>query len=644
MSSSFKMNNFHRKLSIILAFLLLIGVTTIAYFPALSGGFIFDDFHSLKKLVVLRGEPNFQNIITYLGLSDTGPLKRPIPVLSFIWDASNWPADPKSFKVTNLVLHVLNGLLLFLLIFKICKLQPKDNKAALFIAFFATAFWLVHPFLLSTPMYVVRRMAMFPLTFMLMGFILYIRIRSNQQNHHNKSNLWLVLVVWSMTFLAMLSKENGVLFLAFIALFEVLIVQKYLGFQKLSGLVANFIYKIPMIVVGIMLLLVLPHFLERYDVREFTLLDRVLTELRVLATYLKHLVIPSYFTEGVFTDGFSFSRGLFEPISTLFSGILVLGLLVLAWFARNKYTWVSFAIFFFFVAHLIESTVIPLELYYEHRNYVASIFLFVPFAIFLSRISQKSLIYGMIPIAILVYLTFTTFLRANMWGDNLLLHEQTMEKFPNSKRAATLTADLYDRMGYQTNAFEILLRASDHHNDLDLKMNMLLIKCSNQSITDEDMSQLYLDFEQVPFTGFDLATYTALFKKLLDDECGLEQKKNYAFLLLQALEQNEFKDKEFAQASIKYYQAFYAVVEELDYDKAVTLFKQVYAINGSYDYLLSAIDELLEKEAYESALNVLNFTEANYQHDFKWKIDWNDLDEKLIEMRSIILTEMQKKL
>ena len=158
------------------------------------------------------------------------------------------------------------------------------------------------------------------------------------------------------------------------------------------------------------------------------------------------------------------------------------------------------------------------------------------------------------------------------------------------------------------------------------------------------MSQLYLDFEQVPFTGFDLATYTALFKKLLDDECGLEQKKNYAFLLLQALEQNEFKDKEFAQASIKYYQAFYAVVEELDYDKAVTLFKQVYAINGSYDYLLSAIDELLEKEAYESALNVLNFTEANYQHDFKWKIDWNDLDEKLIEMRSIILTEMQKKL
>ena len=54
--------------------------------------------------------------------------------------------------------------------------------------------------------------------------------------------------------------------------------------------------------------------------------------------------------------------------------------------------------------------------------------------------------------------------------------------------------------------------------------------------------------------------------------------------------------------------------------------------------------EQQEKEAYESALNVLNFTEANYQHDFKWKIDWNDLDEKLIEMRSIILTEMQKKL
>ena len=47
--------------------------------------------------------------------------------------------------------------------------------------------------------------------------------------------------------------------------------------------------------------------------------------------------------------------------------------------ARRK-PLLSFCMLFFFLNHLVEGTVIPLELIYEHRNYIPSMLFFVPVA------------------------------------------------------------------------------------------------------------------------------------------------------------------------------------------------------------------------------------------------------------------------
>src|SRR5690554_1208588 len=205
-----------------------------AYKPGLTGGYIFDDYHSLKKLVIIDDDINVHNSLDYLKSSDTGPLKRPISVFSFLLDAQNWPAEAYSFKRTNVIIHLINGLLLFTIIWQILSHHPQHRRIRNGIAFFATGFWLLHPFLASTTLYIVQRMAMLPLTFMLLGMITYVWGRFRYDQVKGASNLLILMTaVFGGTLLAMLSKENGVLFLPLIALFEVTIIQKYLQLKPL---------------------------------------------------------------------------------------------------------------------------------------------------------------------------------------------------------------------------------------------------------------------------------------------------------------------------------------------------------------------------------------------------------------------------
>src|SRR5690554_1933884 len=266
-----------------------------AYKPGLTGGYIFDDYHSLKKLVIIDDDINVHNSLDYLKSSDTGPLKRPISVFSFLLDAQNWPAEAYSFKRTNVIIHLINGLLLFTIIWQILSHHPQHRRIRNGIAFFATGFWLLHPFLASTTLYIVQRMAMLPLTFMLMGMIVYVwgRLR----HHHSKSILnYIILItaVFGGTLLAMLSKENKILFLPLMALFEVFIIQKYLQLERLPKIFRIFVFYIPIVLLGIAFMVALPGFMNRYDVRDFTAFERQLSQFRVLTDYLYHLFIPKY--------------------------------------------------------------------------------------------------------------------------------------------------------------------------------------------------------------------------------------------------------------------------------------------------------------------------------------------------------------
>ena len=103
--------------------LLLVVMAWLSYQPGLTGGFMLDDENNLKDLAIIDNELSLEHLRVYFGESTSGPLKRPISVFSFLLDAQDWPADAYSFKRTNIIIHIINGALLFFLLSFIFRLK-----------------------------------------------------------------------------------------------------------------------------------------------------------------------------------------------------------------------------------------------------------------------------------------------------------------------------------------------------------------------------------------------------------------------------------------------------------------------------------------------------------------------------------------
>lgn len=76
---------------------------------------------------------------------------------------------------------------------------------------------------------------------------------------------------------------------------------------------------------------------------------------------------------GLYTDDFAISNGLVSPPSTLLALLGLAGISIAAIALRKRAPSVFAGWFFFLVAHSVESTILPLEMYYEHRNYLPSL-------------------------------------------------------------------------------------------------------------------------------------------------------------------------------------------------------------------------------------------------------------------------------
>jgi tetratricopeptide (TPR) repeat protein len=114
----------------------------------------------------------------------------------------------------------------------------------------------------------------------------------------------------------------------------------------------------------------------------------------------------------------------------------------------------SFAILFFFLNHAVESTVIHLELIFEHRNYLPSLFLFLPIAAFMVEMickSNKTCKYSSLlkPALILFCLIFisasgiATYQRNQVWKNDSSLWQDAVLKAPKNGRAKLNLAGSY---------------------------------------------------------------------------------------------------------------------------------------------------------------------------------------------------------
>ena len=168
---------------------------------------MFDDYGSIGALADYGGVRDWRTFKAFVFGGHAGPTGRPLSLLSFLIDANNWPTDPWPFKRTNLIIHLVNGALLGLLAGKVLRVLEFDKHSARWIALISTACWLLHPFLVSTTLYAVQRMAQLSTLFMFAGLAAYLHGRVLVTTNTVRAYSIMTLSLGFFTFLANQSRK-----------------------------------------------------------------------------------------------------------------------------------------------------------------------------------------------------------------------------------------------------------------------------------------------------------------------------------------------------------------------------------------------------------------------------------------------------
>jgi tetratricopeptide (TPR) repeat protein len=461
---------------------LLLALAGWALLPGLTGGYVFDDYVNLPALGDFGRIDNVHAFVYYLtaGLGD--PIGRPLSQLSFLIDARDWPAAPAPFLRTNIVLHLVNVALLYGVLLKLGRAGVLERSRARWSALGGAAIWALHPLFLSTTLYIVQRESMLAATFVLLGFLAWLHGRDLVERGGVRSGLaFMIAASVGCTLLALLSKANGALLPMLLLVAECTVLPQPNGPAASTLLKARrILLYAPSLLLLVALAAMIPSSIDiAREHRPWTLGERVMTEPRVIVDYLGALLAPRALTHGVFHDDFAVSTDLLHPWTTLPAIAFLVALAAFAWTIRRRWPRVAFAVLFFLCGHLLEGSVIPLELYFEHRNYLPAMPLFWPLADWLVSAGHSASLRRVALLLIVAMLAFDTRLGATIWGQPERLALAWALDNPDSPRAQVVAAQYEVRRGDAAAARTRIQRALAHDpSEAQLAFNLADIDCS----------------------------------------------------------------------------------------------------------------------------------------------------------------------
>lgn len=464
----------------------LLGATIWVYLPGLAGSFIFDDFHNLDALGHYGGAMGWEGAKTFIFSGGSGPTGRPLALATFLLNDQHWPSQAFSFKYTNLMIHLLVGLGVCWATLNLLRVLGYSETEATWIAVLSAGFWLLHPYFVSTTLYVIQRMAQLAALFLIYGIAAYLHGRGLIERKPLSGYVWMIGGLTVGGGLAILSKENGALLPLMILAIEACIPHPSRPIKNFRLWKVIFLWFPTLVIIGYLVKQInFSH--DIWPNRPFSQVERLYTESVIVLEYLRDLFIPQFEGRGLYQDGFEISKGLFNPPLTLLSIVVLLSLLVIAFFGRRKYPLLALPILFFFAGHLLESTVIGLELYFEHRNYLPAVFLFLPLAAGIVWLSRRFSVHLAVMVAILLlgFLSFMTWQRSTLWGSGYHLIAYWALKNPESPRAQNGIVAIMIEHGRADDALILLQQAVLRLPDSALLSTQLLLLKVAEGTADE---------------------------------------------------------------------------------------------------------------------------------------------------------------
>jgi protein O-mannosyl-transferase len=484
----------NRKLYFILLVILII--TFISYFNVLKNGFTnWDDqiYVTENPQFIYQGTGSFHFLLTNYYAGNYHPLT----MLSLALEYKISGQNPFLYHLTNLILHLLNTLLVFIFTRKLFK---NDTIALITAAFFG-----LHTIHVESVAWIAERKDVLYAAFYLLSLIFYLKFLENPTN----KGFWIknkyYLLCLGFFLLSLLSKAQAV------TLSLVLFLIDYYRGGKMVNLKRD-INKIPFLVLslffGIIALMAQKFSGAITDKVHFALVEKIIMVSAALTDYLYKLILPVHLSA-------------FYPYPVKYEGhllpeywfylVTLVCFIALAVFALKKSRILTFCFFFFLLNLMLVLQILPVggAFMADRYLYLPSIGFFILFAYGIHKIAifkenKTTIVLYIILGSYLVLLSFLTFKRAEIWKDSITLWTDVLNKYPKTERALINRGNAYfDQVKYSLAGQDYYIALSVNPSSFDAYLNRGRLKAIQGdligAIADQNQSILIWPQHHLPY-------------------------------------------------------------------------------------------------------------------------------------------------
>lgn len=436
----------------LIVFAFLSAAIFLAYSNSLNGTWALDDA-SLGRV------GNIGNDLTLrIG-------RRKITDLTFLLNQWINPFSVFNYRVTNIVLHVINSMLVYwisLVTLRLPEMRERFGKYSYPVALLTSTIFAVHPININAVAYIVQRLTSLSAFFVLLALLSYSYARTSAGRLMSVT-LYLSSVV--LVLMGIFSKENAVLALPLFMMYDYFFISglRGKGFLRngvivtLGGLAVfavTSIYYVNFFRTAGDLFRILLNMNQQIPPATWTAVDvywtplqHIMTEFRIIARYLVLLLLPLPNFLVFDRWGMPLSTGVTEPLTTLISFLIIAGLLLFSVLKAKKMPFLSFGILWYLIAISLESFAVGSDLYFEHRNYLPVAGLFLGITAQAAVLSKETLLKAKtlwtVVLVLSVLLGGLTFQRNFVWKDSITLWSDTVKKEPGDLRAIVALGNAY---------------------------------------------------------------------------------------------------------------------------------------------------------------------------------------------------------
>lgn len=495
----------------------------IAYLNSFEVPFILDDFGSISNNYAIHHLFDFAALWKFYA-------NRIVLYFTLSLNYAVHDNGVEGYHIVNLLIHIVNGLLLYSIIYKILDLPYFSGKMLSryrrLVSVSIALLFIVHPIQVNAVTYIVQRTASLAATFYFAAVLLFIIYRTNNKIRHFIFMMFFIL-------LAMFTKENTItipFMLLLIELFFFVGTGRTAWYKRILIFVIIFA-TVPIIPETNLLLKGYSQSDPGVSFKASTSMDRMqyfYTELNVVLFYIRLMFIPDW-QNFDYSNDWPVSKTIWDNYSYLSFAVWVLiGLFTLFLIKRNRLA--AFGILWFFIGLAVESTFISIkDVYFEHRLYFpcAGFLMFLAGMIFYERKSHEAshrryyfkkplLLFCIVTFICYFFYTGLTIKRNFIYSNSIRLWSDVAEKAPGSDRSHSVLGTSYlnafdekkKNTGYLdiaekefSKSIEIYYYSSTAHTNL---AKVYLLKGEYQKCIDE--SQKSLNITKSEYAEFNIGS------------------------------------------------------------------------------------------------------------------------------------------